>query len=771
MVAPRSKTLQTLKADPSPPPTSSGASELGGEEPCNRGDPPGPCIVFTAGAKEVLTAWLHAWEPETGPSARGPVSEGLAGESLREEETLREGSDGQGPVRTSGEGDVQQGAADGSRKVGPSESRGNGDGKVSGAGERWVHSWRWLGTHDESREAVENRVRTVNASDARAFEASESRVPVRGGPSGNETELPSSKPSSPSENVPPSADASHASKTDVPLSDGLPAPATERASSDGFCATESGRPSLDAFCGSSKTNPKPDQDGSANPPPTPETTNPKVGQRKKWAEKDDQRYLAVTAFSTGGFADGSMTCFVVTASADSRLVLRAFHPASRTWHLLARLEHHKCPVLSLDYVTHPLSASASTPFQSGTEDPQAESRVSNASEKALSPSLYPPTPGPQSREAGNAETLQSRDPAEGTRLDQAFLVVSGATDGSLAFWDVSEPVHSFRATWQERVAAVSDRGGNSRPPTGRGSAGGGGVRRLTGPRMSKRRKTKMAKAAASALGGRTDESVDSLELSLGEDETGGVFDTTGGADAADGLAEELVCQEGAERKGTAGLDEGSGELPGSTGGAEGGPDGGGEAGQRPTGNGESARQSASHLEATVSKSIREARDAAKRPAFPGGPRNGAEPVFDEGGADDAGVRNEALIHTVASLAPMLVIEGAHQSGVNGLSVAAVAADVSDAPADVRGHRRYVAVSGGDDQAIHTVDFWVGMNAHGAIDLRLGGTRSLPLAHSSAVKGGCAPPLVLQRFRVQCRLSGRLQLGARCYDAAGRCGGC
>ncbi|GAQ90663.1 hypothetical protein KFL_006700010 [Klebsormidium nitens] len=713
VVAPRNKTLQTPKANRRSPPTSSGASRLGGEESGDQGDPPGPCVVFTAGAKEVLTAWLHAWEPETGPSAKGPVSGGLAGNGLCE------GSDVGGPVRDRGERGVKLGTAD-NDKTGPSESQGDDAGGINRSGERWAHSWRWLSTHDESREAVENRVRTANTSNTRALEASETGVQVRGVSSGPETEPPSSTPSSSPENTVPSADASPVSVPAVPSSDGLLALRTASPSSDSSRASKTGLPSPDASQGSVEVNSLPDRNGSANPPSTPKASNSKAGPRRKWAEKDDQRYLAVTAFSTGSFADGSMTCFVVTASADSRLVLRAFHPASRTWHLLARLEHHKCPVLSLDWVSHPTS----TLLQSTADKYPAQSTVLNSSKDALGFPSDPLSNGPQSGNDRKTKIWKLF-----TRSEEAILVVSGATDGSLAFWDVSEPVQSFCSTWQERVAAVSVRGGNSRPPTGRGSAGGGGVRRLTGPRMSKRRKTKMAKAAASALGGRTDGTIDGLELGLGESETGGEFDTVDGEEAVNGLAEESLCQEGGERKITDGFGEDSGELPERLEDAEGGCVGGNEAGHRTPGNGESALELAPTPEAPVTSSSREAREGLKSPSLPGGLRNGA----DKGGADGPEVQSSAPIHTVASLAPVLIVDGAHQSGVNGLSVAAVSADVSDAPADVRGSGRYVAVSGGDDQAIHTVYFWVGVNAHGAVEVRLDGKRSLPLAHSSAVK--------------------------------------
>jgi hypothetical protein len=617
----------------------------------------------------VLTAWLHAWELQTGPRAKGLVLE-EAGRGPRNEDRNRRA--GTGPELKS---PVGAGGACTALGVWGNEVEANPEEL------EWAHSWWWLGTHDGSREAVESRIRTEAPADGGGFKASGTGVlpsstclvSIDGRPIGEETR----SQVSPSE-------AKHIVKTAHQVS---------KVDQSGEVVPQDsiskGAQSQEAF---------------------PRVSKSRAEHSGRATEKDDQRYLAVTAFSTGAFGDGTLVCYVVTASADSKLVLRAFHPHSRTWHLLAELDHHKCPVLSLDCITHPL-----------TESRQPSYTPQNDSDKdsTLNPSSNP-------KDA----------------LSEAFFVFSGATDGSIAFWDVSRPVQSFRATWRERVAEVSDQGGNSRPPTGRGSAGGGGWRRLTGPRMSKRKKNKLAKAAASIPEGQGID-LESGFVLRGGTEAGGNDDTGDIRRCPSGSNEDSLCQEALDRelvdegRGVASAGEGLHYV---------------KEGQRtkpPFGSG-SPDKPLTGPPGTVNNMPREGTASTA-------PRGiaGDGPKADVNSESDSRVENQPKgpLHIVAKVAPVLVIEGAHQSGVNGLSVAVSGADMSVDRADVAvsvadveegstkvgrsplgRSRSYVVLSGGDDQAIHAVDFRVEENVQGAVEVRVTRKGSLQLAHSSAIKG-------------------------------------
>jgi hypothetical protein len=535
----------------------------------------------------------------------------------------------------------------------------------------WAHSWRWLGTHDGSRDAVENRLRTEAPADGGGPKASETSVlpssnslaSIKGRPNGEKTRsqvLPLAK---------------HIVKTAHQLS------VSDR--------------NEDVVPRDSISNGAQSQGALA------QVSKSKAECSGRATEKDDQRYLAVTAFSTGVFGDGSLVCYVVTASADSKLVLRAFHPHSKTWHLFAELDHHKCPVLSLDCITHPLK----------------ESRQPS----------YTLQKGSDGKSTLNPPRALNDVPSE------AFLVVSGATDGSIAFWDVSRPVQSFCASWRERVAEVSGQGGNSRPPTGRGSAGGGGWRRLTGPRMSKRKKNKMAKAAASVSEGQGD-GLERRSVLPGGAETRVNDDTGDIGQGPSWSSEDSLCQEALdpeiveEERAVASAREGLQYA---------------EEGQRTNPPSESGRPD-KDLTGTPGTVNNKSKEGTASTAPHGIVGDGSKADVNSESDRRVEIRPEGPIHIVAKVAPVLVIEGAHQSGVNGLSVAVSGADMVDvavSAADAEEgstklgrSRRYVVLSGGDDQAIQAVDFQLEENVQGAVEVRVTRKRSLQLAHSSAVKG-------------------------------------
>eukprot|EP00850_Spirogloea_muscicola_P002011 SM000007S20971 [mRNA] locus=s7:1205704:1215143:- [translate_table: standard] len=146
-------------------------------------------------------------------------------------------------------------------------------------------------------------------------------------------------------------------------------------------------------------------------------------------EQNDQRIMAITAFSFGSIQSRSLIVYIVAAVSDAQLRLHVFHAATDTWHLLAVLCHHAAPVLSLAHVIY-----------------------SKKKHKVL-----------------NRQPLE--DVLEGHRLeDLAFIVCSGATDGAAAIWDITPSVKFFLLNTESFV---------SEPPTsarlplrGRGSQGG-----------------------------------------------------------------------------------------------------------------------------------------------------------------------------------------------------------------------------------------------------------------------------------------------------------
>ncbi|GAB4841817.1 hypothetical protein Ancab_022553 [Ancistrocladus abbreviatus] len=135
--------------------------------------------------------------------------------------------------------------------------------------------------------------------------------------------------------------------------------------------------------------------------------------------ENDWRYMAVTAFLVK-LAESRLTvCFIAVASSDATLTLRALVLPSRYWFDVAVLVRLSSPVLALQHIVIPFDI----PFEGRT----------------ASKNLY--------------------------------VVISGSTDGSIAFWDISESVESF--LW--RVSSLHlEKSINSqkRPRTGRGSQGG-----------------------------------------------------------------------------------------------------------------------------------------------------------------------------------------------------------------------------------------------------------------------------------------------------------
>ncbi|WRX08182.1 WD40 repeat - like 5 [Theobroma cacao] len=149
--------------------------------------------------------------------------------------------------------------------------------------------------------------------------------------------------------------------------------------------------------------------------------------------EDDWRYLAVTAFLVKCAGSRLTVCFVVVACSDATLALRALVLPHRLWFDVALLASMPSPVLALQHVVVPVHT-----------------------------------------------------PSKGNILiGNLYIVISGATDGSISFWDITESVETF----VQQVSSLNIEkfiDCQKRPRTGRGSQGGRQWRSLNNS-MSKKR--------------------------------------------------------------------------------------------------------------------------------------------------------------------------------------------------------------------------------------------------------------------------------------------
>ncbi|XP_030551812.1 uncharacterized protein LOC115756249 isoform X2 [Rhodamnia argentea] len=135
--------------------------------------------------------------------------------------------------------------------------------------------------------------------------------------------------------------------------------------------------------------------------------------------EDDWRYLAVTAFLVRHFGSRLTVCFIAVACSDATLAIRALVLPYRLWFDVALMVPLSSPVLSLQHVIIPRH--------------------------------------------------QLSD--ENVPIGNVYVVVSGATDGSIAFWDLTRSVEAFmRRLSNIHLEKFMDC--LKRPRTGRGSQGG-----------------------------------------------------------------------------------------------------------------------------------------------------------------------------------------------------------------------------------------------------------------------------------------------------------
>ncbi|CAH8304075.1 unnamed protein product [Eruca vesicaria subsp. sativa] len=137
--------------------------------------------------------------------------------------------------------------------------------------------------------------------------------------------------------------------------------------------------------------------------------------------EDDWRYMAATAFLVKCVGSRLTICFIAVACSDATLTLRALVLPHRLWFDVASLVPLASPVLSLQHAIVPLHPS----------------------------------------HEGNNNASSS----------DVYLLISGATDGSIAFWDVTICVEAFvKQVSSLHIEKFIDC--QKRPRTGRGSQGG-----------------------------------------------------------------------------------------------------------------------------------------------------------------------------------------------------------------------------------------------------------------------------------------------------------
>ncbi|PWA96476.1 transducin family protein / WD-40 repeat family protein [Artemisia annua] len=144
--------------------------------------------------------------------------------------------------------------------------------------------------------------------------------------------------------------------------------------------------------------------------------------------ENDWRYMAVTAFLVKLSGSRTSVCFIVVACSDATVTLRALVLPHRLWFDIALLVPSASPVLSLQHIVVP-------------------------------------------------ELQSSKDKSQTRNL---FIVISGSTDGSIGFWDVTEKVETF----MQNLSVLCQKDSSNfqkRPRTGRGSQGGRRWRSLDKP--------------------------------------------------------------------------------------------------------------------------------------------------------------------------------------------------------------------------------------------------------------------------------------------------
>ncbi|KAL2535206.1 Transducin family protein/WD-40 repeat family protein [Forsythia ovata] len=149
--------------------------------------------------------------------------------------------------------------------------------------------------------------------------------------------------------------------------------------------------------------------------------------------ENDWRYLAVTAFLVKVAESRISVCFVIVACSDATVTVRALVLPYRLWFDVASLAPLSSPVLALQHVVVP---------------------------------KFLPSKG-------------------NVQIGSLYTVISGSTDGSIAFWDLTECVGNF----MQRISTLKTENYiefQKRPRTGRGSQGGRWWRSINSHNLKKK---------------------------------------------------------------------------------------------------------------------------------------------------------------------------------------------------------------------------------------------------------------------------------------------
>ncbi|XP_024966186.1 uncharacterized protein LOC112506409 isoform X2 [Cynara cardunculus var. scolymus] len=174
--------------------------------------------------------------------------------------------------------------------------------------------------------------------------------------------------------------------------------------------------------------------------------------------ENDWRYLAVTAFLVKFLGSRTSVCFIVVSCSDATVTLRALVLPHRLWFDIALLVPVASPVLSLQHVVVP-------------------------------------------------ELTSLKDKSQ---IRSLFIVISGSTDGSISFWDLTETVEIF----MRKVSVLQKEDCSNfqkRPRTGRGSQGG---RRWRSLDISKEKPAVDTKTLENDMQGQTSSNIGCAERSM-----------------------------------------------------------------------------------------------------------------------------------------------------------------------------------------------------------------------------------------------------------------
>ncbi|CAL5423215.1 unnamed protein product [Camellia sinensis] len=196
--------------------------------------------------------------------------------------------------------------------------------------------------------------------------------------------------------------------------------------------------------------------------------------------ENDWRYLAVTAFLVEVTYSRLTVCFIIVACSDATLALRALLLPYRLWFDVALLVPLPSPVLALQHIIIPMGLPSEVwkLLYLTNMPPDVEKKEKIREEKKEEEDqmwFYDNITYLQIKTVGatliNAHETHSLVSKNNVQTGSVYLLISGSTDGSITFWDLTESVENFiRSVSDFHIEKSIDC--QKRPRTGRGSQGG-----------------------------------------------------------------------------------------------------------------------------------------------------------------------------------------------------------------------------------------------------------------------------------------------------------